>query len=97
VVLIPDEAQVDDRLRTEVRLASGSAAGDLDFERPNRLLRERMTADGIPVVDLLPAFRGAARTTRLYKPRDTHWNIAGNRLAAREIAAAVRASFGSLE
>jgi hypothetical protein len=48
-------------------------------------------------VDLLPAFRSAARTTRLYKPRDTHWNIAGNRLAAREIAAAVRASFGSLE
>ena len=93
VVLIPDEVQVNDALRAEVTLASGEAAADFDFERPNRLLRERLSADGIAVVDLLPAFRSAARATRLYKPRDTHWNSAGNRLAAREIAAAVRATF----
>jgi lysophospholipase L1-like esterase len=92
VVLLPDEVQVDERLRAEVTLASGYAASDLDFERPNRLLREQLAADGTRVVDLLPAFQNAARTSRLYKPRDTHWNIAGNQLAAREIAAAVRAT-----
>lgn len=90
VALIPDEVQVDERLRADVARASGHAEGDLDFEQPNRLLSDRLRADGIQVIDLLPAFAAAGRTTRLYKPQDTHWNIAGNRLAATEIAAALR-------
>jgi len=31
----------------------------------------------------------AARKERLYKPADTHWNLAGNRVAAEAIANAL--------
>jgi hypothetical protein len=41
---------------------------------------------GFDVLDLYPRFAEKTNSQRLYKPRDTHWNIAGNRLAASEIA-----------
>jgi hypothetical protein len=40
---------------------------------------------GIPVLDLLPEFR-AARDDDLYRPRDSHLNERGNRLAADRVA-----------
>ena len=46
--------------------------------------------EAIPFLDLLPAFVEAGQRTRLYKPRDTHWNLAGNRLAAEVIAPIMR-------
>lgn len=87
VVLIPDEVQVDAALADQVTRASNRAPAGLDFDRPNRLLTVALEAEGIPVLDLLPVFRAAASRERLYKPQDTHWNIAGNRLAASAIAA----------
>ena len=38
----------------------------------------------VPCLNFLPAFRQLPDT---YAPHDTHWNVAGNHLAAREIAA----------
>jgi hypothetical protein len=61
----------------------------MDFDQPNRLLTDALRAAGVRVLDLLPAFRSGAE--RLYKPQDTHWNLAGNRLAAATIAASLRA------
>jgi hypothetical protein len=90
VVLIPDEMQVDPALQAEVVAASGGAAGEFDFERPNRRLREDLERRGVRYVDLLPGFQAAGRQRRLYRPRDTHWNIAGNRLAAGLIRDALR-------
>ena len=89
VVLIPDEAQVDRALQDEVAHAYGKP-GRMDFDRPNRTLTADLAADGIRVLDLLPVFRSEGRTARLYKPQDTHWNLAGNRLAAETIAAFLR-------
>ncbi|MDX6290636.1 MAG: hypothetical protein QOH42_2435, partial [Blastocatellia bacterium] len=37
-------------------------------------------------LDLYDAFSVAASSTVLYKPNDSHWNIAGNKLAAETIA-----------
>ena len=65
--------------------AGWTVAPPLDLERPNRALREALDEDGVPYLDLLPAFVEAARLDRLYKPNDSHWNLAGNRLAADEI------------
>ncbi len=105
VVLIPDEVQVDEELRDQVVRAHGSAARDLspatgdfsaatgaqfDFRLPNRLLAVELAKEGIPFLDLLPVFEQEGRQTRLYKPRDTHWNLAGNRLAASTIARFLR-------
>jgi hypothetical protein len=49
---------------------------------------------GVEVLDLLPAFRAAQQggRTLLHLVEDRHWNAAGHRLAAREVAAHVRSS-----
>ncbi len=82
VVLIPDEVQIDEALRREVIRAHGSTGDQFDFRLPNRLLAAELSREGIPFVDLLAAFEEEGKRTGLYKPRDTHWNLAGNRLAA---------------
>ena len=91
VVLLPDEVQVDTGLASRVADASGAGPGQLDLARPNARLADALTREAIPFLDLLPVFADAGQRTRLYKPRDTHWNLAGNRLAAETIAPAVRA------
>jgi hypothetical protein len=87
VALLPDELQVDEAVRREFLGEAGRDGAPLDLSRPNRMLRDALEAAGIPHRDLLEPMLDAARTTPLYKPNDTHWNIAGNALAAREIAA----------
>lgn len=87
VIVIPDEIQVNPALRGWMTDRSDSFRGaELDLERPIRMLSGRLAELEIDALDLSPAFRAACAEARMYKPRDTHWNIAGNRLAARIIA-----------
>jgi lysophospholipase L1-like esterase len=87
VVLIPDETQLNPELQgTLAATYRVYREGQMDYLQPNRILAERLDGRGISFLDLFPAFSEAARTERLYKPLDTHWNIAGNRLAAEQIA-----------
>jgi len=87
VILIPEEIQLDPELQAAVVASSELyRKHTMDFLQPNRVLGKRMEELGIPFLDLYPAIAAAARSERLYKPLDTHWNIAGNRLAAAEIA-----------
>lgn len=90
VVLLPDETQVDDALQRDVARAWGVAREAIDFDRPTRAITEALGREGIQTLDLLPAFRREAARTRLYKPRDTHWNVAGNRLAAETMTPMIR-------
>ena len=71
-----------------------SSRDQFDFTQPNRRLAAALTEAGVSFVDLLPAFAEQARTERLYKPQDTHWNIAGNRVAAAALTAFVRRMSG---
>jgi hypothetical protein len=82
VMLIPDELQVNTDLQARVLEKIGADKNKLDFDRPNKRLAEELRARNIRYLDVLEPFRLRTRTVRLYKPRDTHWNIAGNRLAA---------------
>jgi hypothetical protein len=82
IMLIPDEVQVNTELQERVQEKIGSDRDTLDFDRPNKLLGEELRVRDIRYLDLLEPFRVRSRDVRLYKPRDTHWNIAGNRLAA---------------
>jgi lysophospholipase L1-like esterase len=82
LALFPDQMQVEDGLRREVLDTFRLDAAAYDFERPQRLLRAFAAAEGIRVVDMLPQFRSAGRDGGLYLVRDSHWNAAGNRLAA---------------
>ena len=86
VVLIPDEVQVDGGLEGRVRAWLGATAeGAWSAALPNERLAAGLADLGVDFLDLLPPFARAGSARRLYKPRDTHWNIAGNELAAELI------------
>ena len=87
VVLLPDQLQVDpEHAEYVVQRGYAEYAQYWDAQLPNRLIKERLERSGIDYVDLLEPFRATARSgERLYIPRNTHWNIAGNQLAAKLI------------
>jgi hypothetical protein len=95
IVLIPDEMQVSVALRTRVVEESGLAPEAFDFTLPNRKLRARFEELGIDHVDLTPEFSARPPGEALYRRNDSHWNIAGNALAARVIAARMSARLAS--
>lgn len=84
VVLIPDELQVSDSLAE----ASAAPGATYEYDWVQWEMGESLKERGIAVVDLLPASRSAGLP--LYRPRDTHWNLEGNALAAREITRYLR-------
>lgn len=87
VVLIPDEFQVNpDVLRQAVADATVSPAV-VDVQLPQRRLLAFFAQHQVPCLDLLPHFAGVLDA---YQPHDTHWNVAGNRLAAARLAAWLR-------
>jgi hypothetical protein len=86
VAAYPDEFQVDERLRQAVIDRFGVDPRDYDWERPQRRLREFCEGRGIEFQDLLPVFRRAqAAGQRLYLRNDSHWNAAGQELAAEAL------------
>lgn len=86
VVIIPDELQVNPALQTKVLKALNVSSNELDFTLPNRFLNEQLQAHRIDYLDLLDDFSTTTMQMNLYKPNDTHWNIAGNKLAADLLA-----------
>ena len=97
VILIPDEMQVSRPLQSRVVAASGLAAASFDFALPNRLLRAKLEELKIDYMDLTPEFIGRSLNEMLYRPNDSHWNIAGNALAARLIWQHVSAQLGTID
>jgi hypothetical protein len=91
VVLIPDELQINHELEKTVRekFHADVDGGQWDITLPNRTLSSRLNQLAIDHIDLYDAFIAGSAQGRLYKPRDSHWNIAGNRLASGLIAARV--------
>ena len=85
IVLIPDEMQVSKPLQTRVVVASGLAPASFDFTLPNKLLHASFEELKIDYIDLTTEFSNHSINDRLYRPNDSHWNIAGNALAARLI------------
>jgi hypothetical protein len=86
VVVIPDEFQVNDALWSQL-LARARDPQRFERELPQRRIAEICAARGIECLDLLAPLRAAERDAATYRPRDTHWNERGNRVAADAIAA----------
>jgi hypothetical protein len=82
VAIFPDEFQVDDQLAETIIGRFSLDRSDYDLALMQKVLREFLEAEKIPYVDMLDRFRHAGRQASLYLLRDTHWNDAGNRLAA---------------
>jgi lysophospholipase L1-like esterase len=84
VVIIPDEVQFGGELQRRVR-ERFFPRQTWNNTRPITALAARLERLGIPYLDLYPHFAAEASGTALYRPRDTHWTIRGNRLAAEVI------------
>jgi hypothetical protein len=94
-VLIPAPLQVEPAVFRENVQGFGLDSSQFDLDQPTRLLRTRLEARGLPVVDVLPAFREADRNgPRLYGTVDQHLSPRGHevleRLVEPRIAALLR-------
>ena len=86
VVLIPDELQVNDQLQQKVVNASRLGPESFDFSLPNKMLVAKFRESAIDYIDLRGDFASISKSMKLYKPNDSHWNLAGNRTASEIIA-----------
>lgn len=83
IILIPDEIQLNYTLQAEIKKTFYPylETDQWDITLPNQKLTERLNTLGITNIDLYEDFAENPQQP-LYRPRDTHWNIAGNKLAA---------------
>jgi hypothetical protein len=82
VAIFPDELQVNpirfNSLTERFRLTKE----DYDLNLAQDLLKSSLESKQIPFVDMLDRFRTEEKQRELYLFRNTHWNKAGNELAA---------------
>jgi hypothetical protein len=90
VVLIPDEVQINASLQKKVRNQFLIPKNKWNILLPNEQLSAEMEKTGIDHLDLYQDFTRETQGERLYRIRDSHWNIAGNRLAADMIRQHIR-------
>ena len=90
VVIIPDEVQINKSLQMEIRNKLMVQEKTWNITLPNERLTVKLKDMGIDYLDLFPYFVKEAKTQQLYRLRDTHWNIAGNQLAAKIIQNHIR-------
>jgi len=92
VIIVPDSSTVYAPLLTSATI---STAGEVWLSQLEGLLHH----DGIPVVNVTPAFRAAAthlaeRHQYLYWQDDTHWNACGVTIATAEFRAQLSGLLG---
>ena len=85
LVAHPDQVQVEAPLRAEILTAMGVTEEAYDMDLPAKFLEAYAATRHVPFVNLTPAFRKDGSSGGLYITRDTHYNTAGNRIAARAI------------
>lgn len=71
--------------RVYTELAFGEPADRLP-DAQARFLADWSAGAGVPFTDLTPALRAAARSESVFWRADTHWNCAGQAVAARQLA-----------
>ena len=83
IALLPDQFQVDQEIREAVLTKyKNIAEKNLDLSYPDNLIANFCRTHNINCLDMLGQFQEQGKTRRLYSLRDSHWNEAGNRLAA---------------
>lgn len=86
IAVLPDQFQVDEALRKAVWARCKNPSNKhLDLSYPNELIKNFCRTHAIHCLDLLGPFQDEGKFRTLYALRDTHWNEAGNRLAANLI------------
>lgn len=82
VAIFPDEFQVNETLLKAVFQKYELKPENYDLNLAQNLLKSFLQSRGIPFIDFLDRYRAEGRKRDLYLLRDTHWNGAGNQLAA---------------
>jgi hypothetical protein len=83
MLLLPAQFQVDQALRQAVFTKyQHIAEKNYDLSHPNNLIVNFCRTQDIHCLDMLGQFQEQWKTKQLYILRDSHWNEAGNRLAA---------------
>jgi lysophospholipase L1-like esterase len=83
IAILPEQFQVDQALRKAVLTKYNHiAAENLDLSYPDNLIMNFCRIHDIHCLDLLGQFQEQGKTRQLYSLNDSHWNEAGNRLAA---------------
>jgi hypothetical protein len=83
IAILPEQFQVDQALREAVLTKYNHiAAENLDLTYPDNLVMNFCRTHDIHCLDLLGQFQEQGKTRQLYSLNDSHWNEAGNRLAA---------------
>ena len=82
VAIYPDEFQVNEEMARDVFNKFKLSVEDYDIDLMQKVLKGFLEQQEIPYIDMLARFRMAGKTETLYIPRNTHWNQAGNQLAA---------------
>lgn len=88
IVLLPLRFQLADSLFAGLVQSSEVPPAEMHIERPQQLIRPIADSLGLPVIDLLPAFRQWSDSGRapLYLEWEGHWNESGHGLAAEVTA-----------
>ena len=83
IAILPEQFQVDQELRQAVLSKyQHIAEANLDLSYPDNLIVNFCRTHDINCLDMLGQFQEQGKTRQLYMLRDSHWNEAGNRLAA---------------
>ena len=83
IAILPDQFQVDQALREAVLTKyENIAENNLDLSHPDNLILNFCRTHNINCLDMLGQFQEKGKTRMLYSLNHSHWNEAGNRLAA---------------
>lgn len=82
VAIYPDEFQVERSLLETIIGKFGLRQEDYDINLAQTVLKSFLKSKGISYIDLLDVFKAEGEQRSLYLFRNTHWNKAGNQLAA---------------
>jgi lysophospholipase L1-like esterase len=91
LVLIPDKDQINaQQITAQGAGYCGIPPHRFDLHLPQKVVKPFCEKMGIPVLDLLPAFKGYEGQEALFFENDLHWTRAGHRLAAEQVLKRLR-------
>ncbi len=85
LIMHPDQVQVNQALQRQLAQEFDLEMSLYDMELPQKFLIELCEAKGVRWIDLLPSMRAQGENSNYYLPNDSHYNQAGNELAAEII------------
>lgn len=86
VMSIPQMGQFDETMHARAMSDFRFSEDEVDWTRPQHLLRQQADSLGLPVLDLAPDFQARSDRADLYLRVDTHFSALGHRVVAEELA-----------